>query len=83
MKNLLKRLTCVFLSALMIISLLPAGVMADDESSVMTSISLASENIGVYSAEGTYSDDGSVTYTDVSKVSYKLPSTYSAGTYRY
>ncbi len=85
-----KRLICVTLSVLMIMSVLPVGIVADEETAltyptasdgVMTTIPLTSSYIGSSSAEGTYAEDGSsVTYSSFTTVSYKLPSSYTAGT---
>ncbi|MCD8345066.1 MAG: hypothetical protein LUC38_03790 [Oscillospiraceae bacterium] len=93
-----KRLTCMLLSVLMIMSLLPMGVGAEEEtdtnSSVMTSVSVKSDNVGYYSPTNdesitlngtsytsgvTTNTDGTITYTNIEQVSFKLPDTYSAG----
>ncbi len=49
------------------------------EDGLMTVIPLTPDNIGVYEAEGTYNDDGSVYYEDVEQVSYLFPETYQLG----
>ncbi len=88
--KLAKRLLCLLLSAFMIMSVLPVGMVADGEvtyplasDGVMTTIPLTSDNIGSFSADGTYGNDGSVTYSDITTVSYKLPDTYATGTTLY
>ncbi len=51
--------------------------MADD--GVMITIPLNSMYVGVFSADGTYADDGSVNYVDIEQVCYVLPDTYYIG----
>ncbi len=46
---------------------------------VMITVPLNSLYVGVFSAEGTYADDGSVNYVDIEQVCYLLPATYQVG----
>lgn len=46
---------------------------------VMTTVPLTAEYIGVFSADGTYADDGSVNFVDIEQVCYVLPETYAVG----
>ncbi|MCC8196981.1 MAG: hypothetical protein LIO49_09385 [Ruminococcus sp.] len=86
----MKRLFAIVLALMMVLSL---GVVAfaDEETAeeevvveypladdgIMTVVPLTEDNLGIFTAEGTYSDDGSVTYEGIEQVCYKLPETYS------
>ncbi|MCD8344343.1 MAG: hypothetical protein LUC38_00030 [Oscillospiraceae bacterium] len=88
----MKRFLAIVLALMLVLSL-GAVAFADEETAeeevvleypmsddgVMVTVPLNSTYVGVFSAEGTYSDDGSVNYVDIEQVCYVLPETYSAG----
>ncbi|MCD7847268.1 MAG: hypothetical protein LUG49_04480 [Oscillospiraceae bacterium] len=89
----MKRLFAIVLALMMVLSL-GVVAFADEETAeeeevileypmsddgIMVTVPLNSLYVGVFSAEGTYADDGSVNYVDIEQVCYQLPETYQVG----